>query len=292
MLPKDLAKKLRYIQIRTSKTVSEAMAGEYKSAFRGSGMEFDEVREYQPGDDVRSIDWNVTARQGRPFIKRFHEERELTVVFMIDLSASGKFGTANISKNELAAELCALLAFSAVRNNDKVGLLLFTDDIELYIPPAKGLKHAMRIIRQILGYKAQGRKTNIAAALDYLGKLQRRRAVVFLVSDFLDRGYEAQLRRLARRHDLVAVSLSDALEHELPALGGMIELEDAESGEMLLFDAGSAKMRQAYARLGEERQQRLQTELRGMGIDQLKLRSDQDYQHSLVRFLRMREKKS
>ena len=290
MLPKDLAKKLRYIQIRTSKIVTEAMAGEYKSAFRGAGMEFDEVREYQPGDDVRSIDWNVTARQGRPFIKRFHEERELTVIFMMDLSASGRFGSVRMSKNELAAELCALLAFSAVRSNDKVGLLLFTDEIELYVPPAKGLKHAMRIIRQILGYKPQGKLTNIANALDYLGKVQRRKAVVFLVSDFLDQGYERKLRQLARRHDLIAVSLSDAREHSLPSMG-LIEFEDSENGKMLLFDAGSSRIRQAYAKMNGERQEKLQNELRGMGADQLKLRSDLDYQHSLVNFLRMREKK-
>jgi len=289
MLPKELAKKIRYLQIRTSKTVNDVLAGEYKSAFRGAGMEFDEVREYQPGDEVRSIDWNVTARQGRPFVKRFHEERELTVIFVVDLSASGQFGSGERSKNDLAAELCALLSFSAVKSNDKVGLILFTDHIERFIPPGKGVSHAMRIIREVLGFSPQGRQTNIAAALDFLGKVVRKRAVVFLISDFLSGGYEKPLRMLSRRHDMIAVTVSDLRERMLPAIG-LLELEDAETGECYLIDTGSQAVRQDYARLAEKQQNALHTGLRSMGIDQLDIGTEREYQHTVAAFFRRRER--
>ena len=289
MIPKELAKKIRYIQIRTSKTVNDVMAGEYKSAFRGAGMEFDEVREYQPGDEVRSIDWNVTARQGRPFVKRFHEERELTVLFVVDLSASGLFGSSLRSKNDLAAELCALLSFSAVKSNDKVGLILFTDRIERFIPPAKGITHAMRIIREVLGFVPNGKETNIPDALDFLGKVIRKRAVVFLISDFLSENFEKPLRMLSRRHDLIAVSISDAREQSLPDVG-LLELEDAETGECLLIDTGSMQVRKDYAKLAEQQQNGLRSAFRSMGIDQLDLRTDQDYQNALATFFRRRER--
>lgn len=289
MLPKELAKKIRYIQIYTSKTVNDVLAGEYQSAFKGAGMEFDEVREYQPGDEVRSIDWNVTARQGHPYVKRFHEERELTVMFVVDLSASGQFGTTGQLKNELAAELCALLSFSAVKSNDKVGMILFTDRIEQFIPPAKGVSHALRIIRDVLGFKATGAQTNIPAALDYLGRVIRKRCVVFLVSDFLGDGYERSMRVLSRRHDLIAVTVSDPRELALPDLG-LIELEDAETGELVLLDSGSRRVRDCYADLGQLRMQKLRTGFRSMDVDQIDLLTGDDYAKKLVGFFRRREK--
>lgn len=290
MLPKELAKKIRYIQIYTTKTVNDVLAGEYQSAFRGAGMEFDEVREYQPGDEVRSIDWNVTARQGHPYVKRFHEERELTVMFLVDLSASGQFGTTSQLKNELAAEFCALLAFSAVKSNDKVGMILFTDRIEKFIPPAKGVSHALRIIRDVLGFKASGARTDIAAALDYLGRVIRKRCVVFLVSDFLGEGYEHAMRVLGRKHDLIAVTVSDPRELALPDLG-LIELEDAETGELVLLDSGSRRVRACYAELGQRRMQELHTGFRSMDVDQIDLFTGEDYAKKLVYFFRHREKK-
>ena len=220
MIPKELVKKIRYIQIYTSKAVNDVLAGEYHSVFKGQGMEFDEVRAYQPGDDIRTIDWNVTARTGHPYVKRYVEEREITVFFLVDLSASGSFGSTGKLKNEIAAEFCALLAFSAIKNNDKVGLIVFTDTIELFIPPAKGTSHVLRLIRELLyfdsGSKQQSPGTDIALALDYLGRVLHKRGVVFLVSDFLDQDFEKPLGVLARRHDLIAVTVSDPREYLLP----------------------------------------------------------------------------
>ena len=214
MIPKELAKKIRLIQIHTSKAVNDVLAGEYHSVFKGRGMEFDEVREYAPGDDIRMIDWNVTARTGHPYVKRFVEERELTVLFVVDLSASGSFGTREQLKNEVAAELCALLAFSAIKNNDKVGLLVFTDQVELYIPPKKGVSHVLRVIRDLLNAQPHRSRTDITQALDFLGRVTHRRAVVFLVSDFQAAGYQKRLRIAARRHDLIAVlTLGPARSH-------------------------------------------------------------------------------
>lgn len=287
MIPKELSKKIRYIQIYTSKTVNDVLAGEYQSAFKGSGMEFDEVREYQPGDEVRSIDWNVTARQGRPYVKRFHEERELTVMFMVDMSASGRFGTSTQTKNELAAELCALLAFSAVKSNDKVGLIMFTDHIERFIPPAKGVSHALRIIREVLGHKPEGTTTNIPEALDYLGKVIRRRCVVFMVSDFQGEEYVRPMRVLARKHDLIAVSVGDKREQEMPDVG-LIELEDAETGEVVLIDTGSSRIRGSYGGLGEEDRRQLKSQFRGMNVDMIELLTGEDYAKKLVQFFRRR----
>ncbi|MDA7916490.1 DUF58 domain-containing protein, partial [Verrucomicrobia bacterium] len=215
MIPAELAKKIRYIQIYTSKAVNDVLAGEYQSVFKGQGMEFNEVREYQPGDEVRTIDWNVTARTGVPHVKRYVEERELTVMFLVDLSASGTFGSTERIKNEVAAELCALLAFSAIKNNDKVGLIIFTDSIELFVPAAKGTSHVLRLIRDLLNFKPDESKkakqsgTDISVGLDYLGKVMPRRSVVFLVSDFLSEGFEKSLRVAGRKHDMIAVSVTD-----------------------------------------------------------------------------------
>jgi uncharacterized protein (DUF58 family) len=252
-------------------------------------MEFDEVREYQPGDDVRSIDWNVTARQGRPFIKRFHEERELTVFFAVDLSPSSRYGSGTVSMAEVAAEICACLAFSAVRSNDKVGLLLFTDRIELFIPPAKGVAHAMSIISRVLSFKPAGSGTDLAGAMAYLGRVLHKRSVLFLVSDFIGGSdYRREMTILARRHDCVAVTLADPLQDTLPQ-AGLVEMEDAETGEIFLADTSDARIRAAYHGAVQEEKRRLAEILRKSGVDQLALTAGEDYIRSLGAFLRRRE---
>ena len=290
MIPRELAQKIRYIQIYTSRTVNNVLAGEYESVFKGRGMEFDAVREYQPGDEIRSIDWNVTARTGRPHVKRFVEEREMTVLFLVDLSASGSFGSLKKSKNEVAAELCALLSFSAIKNNDKVGLIVFTDAVELFIPPKKGLTHALRLIRELLYYKPRKAKTDIGAAIDYLGRVFRRKAVVFLVSDFQGSGFERKLRVMGKRHDVIAVTVTDPRERKMPAVG-LLELEDAETGEIRLVDTGSASVRGHYERLAGRREEDLASLLRSMGIDRIDIRTDQDYVRSIIGFFLARERR-
>ncbi|MEI6807247.1 MAG: DUF58 domain-containing protein [bacterium] len=291
MIPKELAKKIRYIEIYTSKAVNDILAGEYGSVFKGRGMEFDEVREYQPGDEVRTIDWNVTARMGHPYVKRFVEERELTVLFLVDLSASGAFGSGRQTKNEVAAELCALLAFSAIKNNDKVGLIVFTDGVELFVPPAKGVSHVLRLVRDLLGFKPRQTSTDIAGGLDYLGRVTSKRCVVFLVSDFLGEAFEKPMRVVGRRHDLIAVSLTDPREMRFPNVG-LVELEDAETGASILVDTGSAAVRRRYEQLGDARTKRLRDLFRSNGIDQIEVVTSEDYVKDLVRFFRSRERKS
>ncbi len=288
MLSKDLLKKIHRLEIRTAKAVNEAMAGDYKSAFRGSGMEFDEVREYQPGDDVRTIDWNVTARQGRPFIKRFHEERELTVFFVVDCSASGHFGRSDNTKNDLAAELCATLAFSAVKSNDKVGLLLFTDRIERFIPPAKGVNHAMRIVTEVLTAKPEGRGTDIAGALEHLGHALHKRAVVFLISDFICiANYQKVLTTVARRHDLIALKIEDPQESELPQIG-IAAMTDAETGEIIEVDTADKRVRKIYHETYLARQNLRDTLISHAGVESLTLRTGEDYLPTIAAFLRHR----
>src|SRR2546426_12701490 len=230
MIPKEILKKVRQIEIRTNREVTDVLGGQYHSVFKGRGMEFEEVREYLPGDEIRSIDWNVTARFDHPFIKKFKEERELTVMLVVDVSASGQFGSVRQRKNELAAELAAVLAFSAIRNNDKVGVILFTDRVEKYIAQKKGRRHVLRVIREILAFEPEGKGTNLRLALDYLNRVQRRRAVCFLISDFQDEEFRKSLRVAGKRHDVVALSLRDPREEELPAVG-LVELRDAETGE-------------------------------------------------------------
>jgi uncharacterized protein (DUF58 family) len=290
MIPKELARKIRTIQIYTSKAVNDVLAGEYESVFKGRGMEFDEVREYQPGDDVRSIDWNVTARTGKPFVKRFREERELTVLFLVDLSASGSFGSRRQLKNEVAAEVCAMLAFAAIKNNDKVGLIVFTDHVEMFIPPQKGTRHVLRVVRDILSFKPRMVRTDITAALDYLGRVISRRAVVFLISDFQAEGFARSLRVLNRRHDMIAVSVNDPRETSLPDVG-FLELEDAETGETALIDTGSAAVRKRYALLGATRTAELRALFRSMGVDQIEIETGRDYVPGLVSFFRSRERR-
>ncbi len=290
MLSEDLVKQIRRLQIYTNRAVDELFAGEYHSAFKGQGMEFAEVREYQPGDDVRTIDWNVTARTGKPYIKRFEEERELTVMLCVDLSASGDFGSKRRSKSQLAAELCAVLAYTAVRNNDKVGLLVFTDQVELFISPKKGGKHVVRVIREVLSFKPTHRGTDIASALEYLSKVLDKKAIVFLISDFFDHGYQTSLKLLNRRHDVISLALVDPREKEMPPLG-LIELEDAETGERRIVDTSSRRVRREHARQARERHNALTTDHRRMGIDLVEVENGVSYVNSLMTFFRMRERR-
>jgi len=291
MLSKDLLKKVRQIQIRTSHQVTEVMAGEYKSAFKGRGMEFDEVREYQPGDEVRTIDWNVTARTGKPFVKRFVEERELTVMLVVDASSSGSFGSTTKSKNEVAAEIAALLAYSAIRSNDRVGLIVFTDQIEKYIPPKKGRSHVMRVIREILFLEEpEHGKTDITVALEYLQKVCTRRSVVFLISDFLCENYSQALMLASKKHDLIPVTITDPRESELPDIG-FIDLMDAETGERILVDTSDSKVRKTFHALGIQRKEQLKKQFRQMNSDSISIETNKSYVDSLVKFFKLREKR-
>ena len=291
MIPKELAKKIRYIQIYTSKAVNDSLAGEYGSVFKGRGMEFSEVREYQVGDEIRSIDWNVTARMGQPYVKLFVEERELTVMFLVDLSASGAFGSTGKMKNDVAAEICALMAFSAIKNNDKVGLIVFTDRVEMFIPPAKGNTHVLRLIRELLNFTPRQTQTDIKTGIEYLGRVTNKRSVVFLVSDFLGEHFEKQMRILAKRHDLIAVSITDPREIIMPNVG-LIQLEDAETGQLVVIDTGSASFRKYYEILGSARKGRLRELFRSMGVDHIEIYTGRDYILDLVKFFKTRERRS
>jgi uncharacterized protein (DUF58 family) len=291
MLPPELLRHIRHIEIRSRRTVNDVLAGQYESVFRGAGIAFEEVREYQPGDDVRTIDWNVTARMGHPFVKRYREEREQTVVLLVDTSGSQSFGTVARWKNEIAAELCALLAFSAVKNNDKVGVILFSDHVEHFVAAAKGTSHVLRLIRDVLYFQPAGRGTDIATALGYLSRVTHRRAIVFLFSDFLTTGYERSLRIAARRHEVVAVRLVDPRERELPPVA-LVDLEDAETGEHLTVDTGSRAFRQAYAQRAAARAQEFARVCRKANVDAIEVRTDARYVDPLVRFFRQRESRS
>lgn len=290
MIPKELLKKVRQIQIRTSRTVNDVLAGQYHSAFRGRGMEFEEVCPYQFGDDVRLIDWNVSARYGEPFIKKFREERELTVMLVVDVSPSGLFGSDRQFKLDVATELCAVLAFSAIRSNDKVGLILFTDTVELYIPAKKGTMHVLRIIRELLYHESRGRGTDITEALNFLNRVTRRKAVCFLVSDFLASDYEASLRIACRRHDLIPIVVSDPRERELPNVG-FIELEDPESGEMVAVDTSSKRIRRQFAQIARSQGEQRQAMFRRMDKEIIDVQTDRSYVEPLVRFFRKRERR-
>lgn len=287
MIPKEILDKVRLIEIQTRSMVNNLFAGEYHSVFKGRGMEFAEAREYQQGDDVRHIDWNVTARVGDPFIKLFDEERELTVMLVVDASASGAFGSMKQMKGEIGVEVSALLAFSAIENNDRVGLLIFTDDVEVFVPPKKGRKHVLRVIRELLYFQPQGRETSIGGALEYLGRVLHRRSVVFVVSDFLDRGYEAVLRHLGRRHDLIAVSVSDPREWELPDVG-FINLEDAETGEQILVDSGHQAVRDFFASEQRAAAEQRSALFRKIGIDEITIDVSRPYVDPLIHFFRAR----
>ena len=289
MIPEELIKRIRQIQIYSLRAVNASFAGQYESVFKGRGMQFDEVREYTPGDDIRAIDWNVTARTGKPFIKRFVEERELTVLFAVDLSASGEFGTVNKLKNELAAEFCAVLAFAAAKNNDKVGLLIFTDRIELFIPPKKGSRHVLRLIRELLCFKMPKRKTNIPLALDYVARVMRRRATVFVVSDFIETGFKKPLSLLNKRHDVVAVPVRDRVEIAMPSVG-LIEVQDAETGEIMLVDTSSRRFRSQYGDSSSRRFDELKGMFRSSNVDFIPIATDKPYMNDL-QFFHMRHRR-
>ncbi len=290
MIPKELLKKVRQIQIRTSRTVNDVLAGQYHSAFRGRGMEFEEVCPYQIGDDVRLIDWNVSARYGEPFIKKYREERELTVMLVVDASRSGLFGSVNQFKLDVAAELCAVLAFSAIRSNDKVGLILFTDRVEKYVPAKKGTQHVLRIIRELLYHQPKGRGTDINEAIGFLNRVTIRKSVCFLVSDFLSPGYENSLRVARRRHDLIPIVVSDPREHALPACG-LMELEDSETGDVVLVDTSSRRVRREYAEHVAKQVADRETLFRRMDTETIAIDTENSYVEPLVRFFRKREKK-
>ena len=288
MIPAEVMAQIRRIQIRTRRMVNEFLAGQYESVFKGQGMEFKEVREYVPGDDVRSIDWNVTARTGQPHVKVMAEERELTVMFLVDMSGSGRFGSVSRFKNEVAAEMCAVLAFSAIKNNDKVGLIIFTDDVELYVPPDKGSKHVLRVIREVLYFEPKGAATDIPAALHFLNGVQRRRAVVFVVSDFMAEGYEGALRMANRRHDVIAASITDPREEQLPDVG-LMAVRDAETGREILVDTNDREVRDAYAREAHDRAKKREESFRRTKVDFMDVRTDKPYVDEIYRFFRMRE---
>jgi uncharacterized protein (DUF58 family) len=286
-IPPELLKRIRQIEIRSRRLVNDLFLGEYLAVFRGRGMEFSEVREYEPGDDARTIDWNVTARLGAPYVKKFVEERELSIMLAVDVSASELFGTTVQSKREVATEIAALLSFSAVNNNDRVGLLAFSGSVERYIPPAKGTRHVLRLVRELLYLKPRGSGTSILAALDYLSKVLKRRSTVFLISDFLDRGYAPILRVMARRHDIVAVSITDPRELELPD-AGLLELEDAETGERVLVDTSDRELRRVYGERARAQRDERDRMLTSLNIDHIAVRTDRSYVEPMIVFFRRR----
>ncbi len=298
LISSEILEKVRQVEIKTNRLVDDTLSGHYHSVFKGCGMDFEEVREYVPGDDVRTIDWNVTARTGRTFVKKFTEERELTIMLIIDISASGEFGSAAQSKREMMAELGSVLAFSAVRNNDKVGLILFTDDAELYIPPGKGRSHILRVIREILFFQPEGKNTDLVKALDFTNQVIRRRAVTFLISDFclpgdfedsLD-GLRPKLQITNRHHDLVAVSVNDPREWELPDIG-LLTIEDSETGEQVELDTRRADIREGFSQLAFKRRHELQRAVRSAGVDLLELSTDKPYLPVLLTFFSSRERR-
>ncbi len=286
----ELLRKVRKIEIRTKGLVNQIFSGEYHSVFKGRGMVFNEVREYQPGDDVRLIDWNVSARFNHPYIKVFEEERELTVVLVVDVSGSGEFGSVQQMKKDIAVELCAVLAFSAIQNNDKVGVILFSDTVEKFIPPKKGRKHILRIIRELLDFKPARRGTNIAEGMRYLSSAIKKRSIAFLISDFLGDGYQDALKIASKKHDLIAVHLFDPREIELPS-AGLLRVRDAESGDVNWIDTADARLRESYSRWWKECDKDRTRLFRRCGVDQIEIRIDQSYIKPLMSFFRAREKR-
>ena len=290
MVPREILKKVRRLEITTRGLVNEVFSGEYHSVFKGRGVNFAEVREYQYGDDVRSIDWNVTARAGSPYVKVNEEERELTVMLVVDVSASGDFGTRERMKAEIAVEICALLAFAAIKNNDKVGLIIFSDRIEKFVPPRKGRRHVLRVLRELLYDEPQGRKTSIDVALQYLTRIVRRRAVVFLVSDFLAEGYEKALAVAGRRHDVVAIRVADPREAEIPPVG-FVAFEDAESSEHLLVNTSDTRFREAMEAESRRASESLDRTFRSTRVDTIQVATDEPYFDPLMRFFRARARR-
>jgi uncharacterized protein (DUF58 family) len=290
MIPKEILKKVRRIEMITRGLVNEVFSGEYHSVFKGRGMEFSEVREYQIGDDIRSLDWNVSARMGHPYVKVFEEERELTVMLLVDVSSSGNFGTFSQMKGEIAAELCAVLAFSAIKNNDKVGLIIFSDKIEKFIPPRKGRTHVLRVIREILYFKPEDLKTDLNVALEFLSKVIKHRSIVFLISDFLSSAYHKSLQIANKKHDIIAVEITDPREVELPAIG-FIELEDAETGEAILVDSSSPLVRGTFFSRSQSGREERSRFFKSIGVDTINIFTHQSYVEPIIKFFRMRARR-
>jgi uncharacterized protein (DUF58 family) len=290
MLPKEIIHKIRRIQITTNRLVNESLAGEYHSVFKGRGMEFDEVREYQHGDDVRTIDWNVTSRAGRPFVKRYVEERELTVMLLIDASASGAFGSADKMKSEIAAEISALLAFSAIKNNDRVGAILFTDCVEKFVPPRRGSSHVLRVVREVLFHKPEHRGTRIQKAIEHLNLVVHKHSVVFLISDLLDQGFERSLKVANRRHDVIIIQIIDPREKELPEVG-ILELRDAETGEIAWADTSLEWVRKTFRENWDRNQSRLARLFQSHRMDHITIETGKPYDVPLMRFFKERAKR-
>ncbi|MFL5321170.1 MAG: DUF58 domain-containing protein [Myxococcaceae bacterium] len=290
MLPRELIKRIRKLEITTRKVVSDMLAGQYHSVFKGRGMAFSEVRQYQPGDEIRTIDWNVTARMNEPYVKIFTEERELTVMILVDVSASKDFGSGTRSKAEIAAEVAAQVAFSAIANNDRVGLILFSDRIELAVPPKKGKKHVLRCITEILSVQPKGKLTDLSLPLNYLAHIAKRKAVTFLVSDFLAKDYDNALKLAARKHDLVPVVIHDPLEEAFPKLG-IVDFEDPETGERILIDTSSPLIRGQFAReMSKQREDRRRL-FKKLELDHVELKAHEDYSVALQRFFRARSRR-
>ncbi|MHB8872621.1 MAG: DUF58 domain-containing protein [Myxococcaceae bacterium] len=290
MLPKDLIKRIRKLEITTRKVVSDMLAGQYHSVFKGRGMAFSEVRQYQPGDEIRIIDWNVTARMNDAYVKVFTEERELTVMLLVDVSASGEFGSTARSKGEMAAEIAAQIAFSAIANNDQVGLILFSDRVEKVIPPKKGRKHVLRVVSDILSFKPKGRGTDLSAGLTYLSQVAKRKSVSFLISDFMGRNYEQSLRIASRKHDLVPVVIADPFEAAFPKLG-LLDLEDPESGERVTVDASDPLVRGHFARAMQAARDERRKLFKKLELEHVELQAGEDYVTALTRFFRARAKR-
>lgn len=290
MLTKEILKKIKKVEISTLRAVDNMIGGEYHSVFKGRGMEFDEVRHYQPGDQINSIDWKVTARTGVPFVKRFVEERELTVTIVVDASASQDFGSEEKSKKDLIVEIAALLAFSAIRNNDRVGLLTFSEDVDLYLPPRKGKANGMRVIKELVTMNPKTKGTSLKNALEYLARVQKGKSIVFLISDFIDEGFEKQLRIVSKKHDLLLIRVSDKMEEVLPA-HGLIELEDSETGELFTVDPADSLWRETFARIGDRREDEWETLLKKMKIDSIDIDTINPYIVPLRNFFKKRSKR-
>jgi uncharacterized protein (DUF58 family) len=290
MLTKELIKQVKQIEIKTRGLVNQVFSGEYHSVFKGRGMEFSEVREYQFGDDIRNIDWNVTARFGHPYIKVFEEERELTVMLLVDLSGSLMFGSVSKTKQRVAAELSAVLAFSALKNNDKVGLLLFTDKIEKFVPPRKGKSHVLRIIREVLSFEPQGKTTNLKGALEFMNNAIKKKSIAFLLSDFFDSGYEKILGIVGKKHDLIGVVLDDLREREFPAMG-LVKVTDAETGDERWIDTSSRKVRESIVNSYEEKKRKRKSLFLTSRLDSIEVTAGDDFVKPLVKFFNLRERR-
>ena len=291
MIPKEVLKHIKKIQITTNRLVNDVFAGQYSSAFKGRGMEFNEVREYLPGDDIRNIDWNVTARYGHLYVKKFIEERELTIMLMVDMSGSGQFGSVDKTKSEIAAELTSLLAFSAIKNNDKVGMIVFTDKIEKYVPPNKTTGHILRIIRDILYFKPENKGTDLSVALEYFTNVVKKKSILFIISDFITKDYEKMLKIVNKKHDVVAISITDPKELRIPGNIGMLELADAETGESVTIDTRDKNFIQKYRNFCETEQKNREILFSRINLDYIKISTDKSYIEPLLKFFYMRSRR-